>query len=131
LKTQERGTATGGCVRPPAGLVKIDNLLIVLDRSPGRERRRTLGPVPQLKVLQDLLNNRAVADQADDCKWSAAAGTDQGVGFSYTFLINQAHERLRPRANSSPLSESSWCIPCAPAAGADADAGVLAQTRCA
>jgi hypothetical protein len=27
---------------------------------------------------------------------------------SYTYLINRAHERLRARANSSPLSESSW-----------------------
>jgi hypothetical protein len=26
---------------------------------------------------------------------------------SYTFLISRAHERLRSRANSSPLSESS------------------------
>jgi len=26
----------------------------------------------------------------------------------YTFLINRAHERLRARANTSPLSESCW-----------------------
>src|SRR3990172_177379 len=48
---------------------------------------------------------------------------------SYTFLINRAQERLRPRANCSALSESSWCIPCAAAGGADADAGAAAETR--
>ena len=31
---------------------------------------------------------------------------------SYTFLINRAHERLRARAYSSPLSESSWRCGC-------------------
>ena len=40
---------------------------------------------------------------------------------SYTFLINRAHERLRPRANSVPLSELSWRSGCTPAAGARAE----------
>ena len=29
---------------------------------------------------------------------------------SYTFLINRAHEGLRSRANSAPLSEPSCCF---------------------
>ena len=34
-----------------------------MDRSAGRGRRRTLGPVPQLQVAQDLFYDRAVGDQ--------------------------------------------------------------------
>jgi hypothetical protein len=41
-----QGLASAGGVRPLAGLGKIDDWLIVLDRSHGRARRRTLGPVP-------------------------------------------------------------------------------------
>ena len=76
-----RGIASAGRVRPLAGLVRIDGLLIVLDRSHGRARRRTLGPVPQLQVAKDLLENRAVVDQADDFERPAAAGADQGIRF--------------------------------------------------
>ena len=81
LLQRERDTASGGCVRPEAGLVRIDDLLMVLDGSPCRTRRRTFGPVPQLQVAQDLFNDRAVADQADDLERSGAAGTDQGIRF--------------------------------------------------
>ena len=74
LESSEARTAS-------AGLVKIGNLLIIFDGSPGGSRRRTLGPVPQLQVPQDLFNDRAVADQADDFKWSGAAGADQRIRF--------------------------------------------------
>ena len=84
LESSEAGTAS-------AGLVKIGNLLIILDGSPGRARRRTLGPVPQLQVAQDLFDDRAVADQADDFEWSGAAGTDQGIRFVH--FLNQPGPR--------------------------------------
>jgi hypothetical protein len=48
---------------------------------------------------------------------------------SYTLLISRAHERLRPRANSSALLESSVRRPGASAAGAGADAAAPADTR--
>ena len=48
---------------------------------------------------------------------------------SYTFLISRAHERLRPRANSSALLESSLRRPGASAGGAGADAAARADTR--
>ena len=74
LKARERGTASTGCVRPLAGCVQIDDRLVVLDRSLRRGRRRPLGPVPQLQMPQDLFNDRALADQADDFQRSGAAG---------------------------------------------------------
>ena len=48
---------------------------------------------------------------------------------SYTFLINRAHERLRSRANSSALSESSWGGGRGSAGWEDAGAGARAETR--
>jgi hypothetical protein len=81
LKARERGAASGRVVRPLVGDVKAGDLLVVFDGSIGRRRRRTLGPVPQLQVPQDLLNDRTVADQADDGKRSRAAGTNQGRRF--------------------------------------------------
>ena len=86
LKAQAPGTAS-------AGLVKIGNLLIIIfDGSPGGSRRRPLGTVPQLQVPEDLCNDRAVADQADDFKWSGAAGADQRMRLVH--FLNQP----RPRA---------------------------------
>ena len=40
---------------------------------------RTLGAVPQLQVAQDLFDDRAGADQADNFEWFGAVGTDQGI----------------------------------------------------
>ena len=74
---------SSGAGAASAGLVKTGNLLIILDRSPRRARRRTFGPVPELQVAQDFFDHGAVADQADDGKGSAAAGTDQGVRFEH------------------------------------------------
>ena len=81
MKAHEPGTASAGRVRPLAGLVKAGDLLIILDRSPGGARRRTLGPVPPLQVAQDPFNHGAVADQADDLKGAGAAGADPRVRF--------------------------------------------------
>ena len=67
-----------------------------MDRSPGRGWRRRLGPVPPLQVAQDLFDDRAVAEQADDFQWSRAAGTDQRVGFVHFF--NQPGPRTPARA---------------------------------
>jgi hypothetical protein len=85
LKAQTPGAAS-------AGLVTIGDLLIIFDGSPARARRRTLGPVSQLQVAQDLFNDRGLADQADDCNWSEAAGADQRIRFLH-FL-----KQPRPRA---------------------------------
>ncbi len=74
---------SGVCVGPVAALVKIDDRIILLDRPRGGARRRTLGAVAQLQVPEDLLDNRGVADQADDPKWSGAAWTEQGIGLVY------------------------------------------------
>jgi hypothetical protein len=49
LESLEAGTAS-------TGLVKIGNLLIIFDGSPGGSRRRTLGPVPQLQMPQTFRN---------------------------------------------------------------------------
>ena len=73
------GAASAGWARPLAGLVKVGDLLMVLDGSFGSGGRGALGPVPQLQVPQDLFNDRAVADQADDFERSGAAGTDEGI----------------------------------------------------
>ena len=87
LESTGAQAGSGGCVRPVAGLVNIDDQIIVLDRPPGRARRRTLRLIPQLQVPEDLLDDRSIADQADDLKWSGAAATDQRVRFGY--LLDQ------------------------------------------
>jgi hypothetical protein len=81
LKSPGAEAASAGRLRPLAGIVKFDDWLIVLDRAHGRAGRRTLGPVPQSQVAEDLLDDGAGADQADDLKGSRAAGADQGIGF--------------------------------------------------
>ena len=48
---------------------------------------------------------------------------------SYTFLISRAHERLRSRPNSSPLSQPPAASSAAPAGGADAEAGAPGGSR--
>ena len=85
LENSEAGTGS-------AGLVKVGNLLIIFDGSPGGSRRRPVGTVAQLQVPEDLCNDRAVADQADDFKWSGAAGADQRMRLVH--FLNQP----RPRA---------------------------------
>ena len=127
LNAPERGTTSGCCLRPVAGLIKIDDFLIALDRPPGRARRRAPGPVPQLQVAEDLLADRAFADQADDFERSAAAGTNRGPA-SYTFLVSRARERLRLRANSSARSESCGCGSCVSAGRAGVDGTARGET---
>ena len=89
--------ASGGCVRPVAGVVRVDDLLIVMDPLCGRGRRRALGPVPHLQAAQDLFDDRGVSDQADDLEWSGAAGTDQGKTSRDSPPIRCPHFRIRKR----------------------------------
>lgn len=49
-----------------------------------RRGRRTLGPVPQFRVAQDLFDDRAVPDLADDFQWFRATGTNQAVSFVHS-----------------------------------------------
>jgi hypothetical protein len=51
-KTQVRGTASDGCVRPLASIVKLGDLLLVLDQSRGLGWRRTLRRLPSLQLIQ-------------------------------------------------------------------------------
>jgi len=46
LESTGTGTASGGCVQPLVGFVRIDGRLIVVDGPHRSGRRRTLGPVP-------------------------------------------------------------------------------------
>jgi hypothetical protein len=78
-------------------------IVLLMDRSRGGARRRTLGLVPQLQVAQDLLNDRGVADQTDDRKRSEAARTDEGIRFVHSPPLAAIPVPAR-RADSSPLS---------------------------
>ena len=61
--------------------VVLGNIRIELITKSCWRGRGTLRSVPQLQVAQDFFYDGAVADQADDFQWCAAAGTDQGVSF--------------------------------------------------
>ena len=53
-RNKENALATLGRIRPLADLVKPGNVGIVSYGSVGHTRRRTLGPVPEFQVAQDI-----------------------------------------------------------------------------
>ena len=96
LRPRAAPAVSPGGIGPRVRLVGAGDLLIVMDGPLRGGRRGALGTVPELQVAQDPLDHRAVADQTDDFKRSAAAGTNQGIGFVY--LLNQPGPRASAAA---------------------------------
>jgi hypothetical protein len=112
----EQAVSLGG-IRPLADLLKPRNVGIAVDTSVGRTRRRTLGPVPEFQVAQDLFDHDAVIGEADDFQRAGAARANEWVRFvGCRFILHLSFAKtlaaLKRLTVSGPMS--TVCAPCDP-----------------